>query len=210
MPAGDDLLAQGNLAVAIGNALEHLGMAQANLRHAHRFLDLGRAGKLRKEPCSLQGLIGEVVGLLTPQCRHGRIDLRWQPPPGEVTLTGDAGQLGQLFLNVISNGVEAAGPGGWVEIRLQISDLRLQIAQNQSAIVNLKSAIIEVTDSGPGPPADVAARLFEPFVTGKPEGVGLGLAVARQVAEAHGGSLTWARPDGRTCFRIELPLEQGK
>jgi signal transduction histidine kinase len=164
-------------------------------QHLKRFLDLGRAGKLRKEQCSLQGLIGEVVGLLTPQCRHGRIDLRWQPLPEEVTLTGDAGQLGQLFLNVISNGVEAAGPGGWVEIRLAPEPGK---------------AVVTVTDSGPGPPAEVAARLFEPFVTGKPEGVGLGLAVARQVAEAHGGSLTWARPDSQTCFRIELPLEQGK
>ena len=66
---------------------------------------------------------------------------------------------------------------------------------------------IEVSDSGPGPPPEVAGRLFEPFVTGKPEGVGLGLAVARQVAEAHGGRITWRREPGRTCFRIELPLE---
>jgi nitrogen-specific signal transduction histidine kinase len=55
----------------------------------------------------------------------------------------------------------------------------------------------------------VAERLFEPFVTGKPEGVGLGLAVARQVAEAHGGRITWGREGGHTCFRIELPLAAG-
>jgi nitrogen-specific signal transduction histidine kinase len=55
----------------------------------------------------------------------------------------------------------------------------------------------------------VAGRLFEPFVTSKPEGVGLGLAVARQVAEAHGGAVSWQRDAGRTRFRIELPLEPG-
>jgi nitrogen-specific signal transduction histidine kinase len=65
---------------------------------------------------------------------------------------------------------------------------------------------VEVTDSGPGPSPDVAAKLFEPFVTGKPEGVGLGLAVARQVAEAHGGTITWRRENDRTVFRIVLPL----
>jgi nitrogen-specific signal transduction histidine kinase len=64
---------------------------------------------------------------------------------------------------------------------------------------------VEVLDSGPGPPPEVAGRLFEPFVTGKPEGVGLGLAVARQVAEGHGGAVSWRREGGRTCFRIELP-----
>jgi nitrogen-specific signal transduction histidine kinase len=49
--------------------------------------------------------------------------------------------------------------------------------------------------------------LFEPFVTGKPEGIGLGLAVAKQAAEAHGGRLEWRREDGRTRFRIELPVD---
>ena len=52
----------------------------------------------------------------------------------------------------------------------------------------------------------MAAKLFEPFVTGKREGVGLGLAVARQVALAHDGAITWERQDGKTCFRLELPL----
>jgi nitrogen-specific signal transduction histidine kinase len=65
--------------------------------------------------------------------------------------------------------------------------------------------VLEILDNGPGPPAHLADRLFEPFVTGKSEGVGLGLAVARQVAEAHAGRLTWSRTEGWTCFRIELP-----
>ena len=70
-----------------------------------------------------------------------------------------------------------------------------------------KSCVVEVSDSGPGPPGDIAAKLFQPFVTGKPEGVGLGLTVAMQVAEAHGGRVDWRREADRTCFRIELPLQ---
>jgi nitrogen-specific signal transduction histidine kinase len=65
--------------------------------------------------------------------------------------------------------------------------------------------LLEVLDSGPGPPAEIAAKLFEPFVTGKAEGVGLGLAVARQVVESHGGRISWDREGGRTRFWVELP-----
>jgi signal transduction histidine kinase len=93
--------------------------------------------------------------------------------------------------NVIGNAVEAAGPGGSVQVQLRVStDNRIHL---------------EVTDSGPGPPERIAARLFEPFVTGKPEGIGLGLAVAHEVAVQHGGRIAWNRVDGRTCFAIELP-----
>jgi len=116
---------------------------------------------------------------------------------GVSPVLGDPGQLGQLILNVLGNAVEAAGPGGSVQVTLKEEK---QLAQQPSIVV------LEVRDSGPGPKPEVADRLFEPFVTGKSEGVGLGLAVARQVAEAHGGRIDWSRQDGWTCFRIELPL----
>ena len=92
--------------------------------------------------------------------------------------------------------MEAAGPGGWVEIHLRLL--------SDSAI---PTAVVEIVDSGPGPPDEVAERLFEAFVTSKKDGVGLGLAVARQAAEAHGGRLTYHREAGQTCFRMELPLQ---
>src|SRR5439155_2804910 len=89
-------------------------------------------------------------------------------------------------------------------------EIRMTNAVGASAFVIRHSSfvILEIHDSGPGPPADIADRLFEPFVTGKPEGVGLGLAVARQVAEAHGGRITWRRDRGVTRFTIELPAQE--
>jgi signal transduction histidine kinase len=174
-------------------ALRQLTLVEMHLK---RFLDLGRATELRREACPLRALLDDTVALLRPQCRHAHIELRWQPPEGPgagLVVRGDAGQLGHLFLNVASNAVEAAGPGGTVEVRLRGPEAG--------------RAAVEIVDSGPGPSAEVAGRLFEPFVTGKAEGVGLGLAVARQVAEAHGGRIGWRREDGRTCFTIELPAE---
>jgi signal transduction histidine kinase len=178
-------------AEALQVALRQLALVEMHLK---RFLDLGRSSELRREPCDLAALLGETVELLRPQCRHAHIDLRWQPPAAggaAATVLGDAGQLGHLFLNVLTNAVEAAGPGGVVEVRLK---------EGEAGRV-----VVEVLDSGPGPAAEVAGRLFEPFVTGKREGVGLGLAVARQVAEAHGGGIGWRREDSRTCFEITLP-----
>jgi hypothetical protein len=64
---------------------------------------------------------------------------------------------------------------------------------------------IEVSDNGQGPAAEIADTLFEPFASTKPEGVGLGLALARQVALDHGGTLTWTRKDDRTFFSLMLP-----
>jgi nitrogen-specific signal transduction histidine kinase len=72
--------------------------------------------------------------------------------------------------------------------------------------VGEQSAIIEISDTGPGPPAAIADRLFEPFVTGKPEGIGLGLAVARHAIEMHEGNLSWRREHGKTVFRIAMPM----
>jgi signal transduction histidine kinase len=137
----------------------------------------------------LTSLIGDVVSLIEPKCRHANIALKWQPPSRDAIIEGDSAQLQELFLNVLTNAVEAAGPEGAVEVVLRQEEAR---------------SIVEISDSGPGPPADVADRLFEPFVTGKPEGIGLGLAVARQVAESHHGLIIWNRNGNRTCFRIEL------
>jgi signal transduction histidine kinase len=184
-------------AEALEVALRQLALLEANLK---RFLDLGRTGQARHRPCSLGAILDEAVALLRPQCRHAGIELRWRRPPADCVLAGDAGRLGHLFLNVVGNAVEAAGPGGWVEVGLQTTGGTAQTGEGQVAV-------IEVSDSGPGPPPEVAGRLFEPFVTGKAEGVGLGLAVSRQVAEEHGGRIDWRREDSRTCFRIELPLE---
>jgi signal transduction histidine kinase len=181
---------------ALAVALRQLTLVEANL---NRFLNLGRTGALRRESCSLTRLVDETVTLLRPRCRHAHIDLRWQPPDTPAALCGDPGQLGDLFLNVIGNAIDAAGPGGWVEVRLL----------DEAATMQEGRWVVEVRDSGPGPGPEVADRLFEPFVTGKPDGVGLGLAMARQVVEAHGGSIRWYRDGAATCFRIELPREQG-
>lgn len=156
-----------------------------------RFFDLGRGGQ--REPCPLSELIEESVNLLRPQCQHAHTELIWKGHEIEAKVIGDRGQLAHLVLNLLTNAMEAAGTGGTVEVRL---------------IKQVSKWVIEIIDTGPGPPPAVAARLFEPFVTGKSEGIGLGLPVARQIAEAHGGAIGWDRDEGRTRFRVELPMSR--
>ncbi len=129
---------------------------------------------------------------MAPAARHRKVDLAIDCPADWSTrVSADVEQLRQTLLNLVLNAIEAAGPRGRVRI-----ELRADAGQ----------ATVRIFDSGPGPPPQLAERIFEPFATGKPEGIGLGLTVARQIAEAHGGSLTFESA-GRTCFCLALPME---
>jgi signal transduction histidine kinase len=66
--------------------------------------------------------------------------------------------------------------------------------------------LLRVSDSGPGPAPEIAERLFEPFVTNKPEGIGLGLAVSQQIVKSHGGSIFFIQQNGETSVEVHLPL----
>jgi len=167
-------------------ALRQLARIEGNLS---QFLTLGKPTAPASQPLDLTDLLSAAVRLHGPQCRHAGIELKWQPP-GPLALRGDATQLGHLFGNLIGNAIDAAGPGGAVEVTARRAN---------------GETVIEVSDTGPGPPPAVAERLFEPFVTGREQGIGLGLAVAKQAAEGHGGRIDWRREGGRTVFRVVLP-----
>lgn len=168
-------------------ARRQLGRIESDLS---RFLDLGRNGEPVRKPCHIAQLVDDSVGLLRPQCRHQDIQLKWACPQVDPVVVADSARLRHIIANLLTNAIEAAGPGGHVEVLVGLEG---------------QLVVLEVSDSGPGPRADVADAVFEPFVTGKQEGVGLGLFVARQAAEAHDGRLTWRRENGQTCFRLELP-----
>lgn len=117
----------------------------------------------------------------------------------------DADQLMQVFLNLIKNAAEAAGPaGGTIRLRSFYDfALRRRFRDGTSAALPLQ---IEVIDDGPGIPPELHDSVFEPFVSGKENGTGLGLALVSKIIADHEGWIALDSVPGRTVFRISLPL----
>jgi signal transduction histidine kinase len=170
-------------------ALRQLTLTEELLQ---RFLALGRPQAPSRVDCDLAEVIDETIALVQPACRHRKIALDVLKNATRTTrLFADPEQLRQALLNLALNAIDAAGPGGkvWLELAESPGD----------------ELIVRVCDSGTGPPPELVERIFDPLVTGKPEGVGLGLAVVRQIAEAHGGRAE-LKSGTPTCFELLLPI----
>src|SRR6266850_6969126 len=137
------------------------------------------------QPVDIGGLLRRVVRLET------RMPVSLEPGP-EVTVRVDGDQIEQVLINLIRNAVDAAlVTGGGVRLSCQRSNGYIEVV---------------IQDDGPGLPN--TTNLFVPFFTTKPGGSGIGLVLSRQIAEAHGGSLTLEnRKNGPGCeARLRLPI----
>ncbi|PWG15964.1 two-component system sensor histidine kinase NtrB [Salibaculum griseiflavum] len=115
----------------------------------------------------------------------------------------DPDQLQQVFLNLLKNASEAGGPGGSITLRTFYEpSLRLRRKDGTQARLPLQ---VEIIDDGPGLPPDIAAEVFEPFVSGRENGTGLGLALVSKLVADMGGWISVDSVPGRTVFRVSLP-----
>ncbi|MCI0343561.1 MAG: ATP-binding protein [Planctomycetales bacterium] len=156
-------------------------------------LSFARPDPGRRENVDLAGIVSDVLDLEGPRLDHLGVSVRREGPAAGAAgprVSGDPRRLTQVVLNLVLNAAEAAGPGGRVAVRLSEAPA---------------GAALEVRDSGPGVPEPVRDRLFSPFVTTKPNGTGLGLALSRRIAREHGGDLAYVREGGETVFRLTLP-----
>ena len=144
----------------------------------------------RLVPTSATTLVGYVVELARAHADARGVAVEGSAPDALV-LYADPHQLQQALLNLVLNGVEAAGRGGRVSLVCRHGP---------------DSVILEAEDDGPGVPADAVPRLFEPFFTTRPRGTGLGLAIARGIARRHGGDVHLAsNAAGHVRFDLTLP-----
>lgn len=180
----------------LGSDQESLDVAQRQLDllsdHVQRYLVMRPDERPIPATCSLHEVLQDVARLLEPTFRHRRVSLAWNVSAGEVELPLSAENLRHLLSNLLANAADAAGGDGWVRVDVPLErDERVEI---------------RISDSGPGLAPAVLSSAFEPFVTTKQEGIGLGLAICRRIAEDCGGSLTVDRTAGATCFTAILPL----
>ena len=116
----------------------------------------------------------------------------------------DSDQLMQVFLNLIKNAAEACKHGGTIRLHTFYDlSLRLRRTDGPSRALPLN---VEIVDDGPGIRPDIAANIFEPFVSGRENGTGLGLALVSKIITDHDGWITVDSTPGRTAFRISLPM----
>ena len=116
----------------------------------------------------------------------------------------DPDQLMQVFLNLIRNAAEAAKGRGTIRLRT-FYDLSLRVRRKDGPPAALPLNV-EIIDDGPGLPPDIAAQVFEPFVSGRENGTGLGLALVSKIVGDHDGWISVDSVPGRTVFRLSLPM----
>ena len=168
-------------------ALRQLALTEDQIQ---RLLSLSRQESPASVSASLPDLITEIEQLVRPHADHARVKLSVNSNAKPDGTVADAERFRAAVMNLLLNAIEAAGSGRCVSFEVHSTET---------------GHCVTVSDDGPGPPPEIAASLFEPFATSKPEGVGLGLALARQVAQDLGGDLTWSRQQERTVFEFLLP-----
>jgi two-component system, NtrC family, sensor kinase len=158
-------------------------------------LAFARRGDASQEPLDLNNLLSRTLRLRGYQLTSNKIELETDLASELPAVMGDARQLQQVFLNLITNAIQAMAPRGGGTLFVSTRD-------DQSRV------ILEMRDTGPGIPEPVRAHIFEPFFTtkGEGEGTGLGLSVSYGIVTAHGGTIEVANssPAG-TTFQMSLP-----
>ena len=161
---------------------------------------------LERQPINIHVVLDRVKLLARNGVARG-ISLTEEYDPSLPSVLGDRNQLIQVFLNLIKNAAEALEHTRNPEIRLSTAfrpGIRIAVT-GVSDRISLPLEII-VEDNGPGVPADLVPVLFDPFVTSKPNGSGLGLALVAKIVGDHGGVIDAESRPGRTRFRILLPV----
>lgn len=176
---------------AIEEASAETLRAAAILRQIRDFIDRGQTERTTVE---LGPLLADTVALFRAARAEEKLPVEVEVPEGGHAVMGDRVQLQQVFVNLLRNAIEATE--GQVERGLAVS---LTAEGGMARVV--------LADRGPGLPEEVTERMFEPFVSTRAEGMGIGLSIARTIIESHGGRITArARAGGGTEFVLDLPL----
>jgi len=150
----------------------------------------------RRTELHINEIIQDVIRLLRHELTRNRVSLRTDLAPDLPHVLGDRVQLQQVMLNLMMNGIDAMSM-----INDRPRELLIKSATHSDGV------LIQVQDSGPGIDPGEADRIFEPFFTDKPEGIGMGLSISRSIVESHGGRLWVVAGANGALFEFTLPAQ---
>jgi signal transduction histidine kinase len=150
------------------------------------------------QPVQLNNLVEDVYALIATHMRHKQIAFEFIPDPELPAMSGISDQIRQVVLNLFLNAIEVMKPGGCLTVQTQ-------------SLLPLKQALLSVKDTGPGIDPEILPNIFEPFVTSKSTGTGLGLTITLDIIQQHHGQIEVENnPEGGATFRVWLPIDGGE
>jgi two-component system, NtrC family, sensor histidine kinase HydH len=160
------------------------------------FLDFARPPRPDRRSVELGPLVEQVVDRVRARAALQGVEIECQAPRIPITAELDRNQFQQVLYNLLFNALDAQPAGGRIGVEVK-------------ADAASETVVIRVDDDGPGLAPQVRERVFEPFVSTKDAGMGLGLSICRRIVESHGGVIQTAELDeGGTEFTIRLPVAQ--
>jgi len=200
-----------------------------------KFLDFARPPRVQRQSFDVRVVVQGVLDLVAARAARQRVAIRCQLPEARVELRGDHVQIRQVLLNTVLNALDAL-PGGREPRQTMVlphdgtipsraaartgspaaGEVAVEVlcesptseAIERSSEAGAPWVVVRVRDNGPGIPKELGRRIFDPFVSAKETGLGLGLAICRQIVEAHGGVIDATSSDGGgTEILIRLPAE---
>ena len=157
------------------------------------YLQFARLPRPEKTAVRLDILGQEILEFMSGELEQAKVKWRTDAGSSPVSVMADPNQLRSAIINLVRNAKEATSPNGHLILRTRTVGHETRL---------------EIVDDGPGIPSSIESRLFDPFVSTKPQGTGLGLALVRQVMESQGGKVELlSKPGEGTCARIALPTE---
>jgi signal transduction histidine kinase len=171
-----------------------------------RMLDFARPPRMNRTRHDVREIVTRALNVNEGRAHHAGVEIVSAIPPAPINVNGDAEQLHQVFSNLLQNAIEAMPGGGTLRLAIE-PDIASSIDSRLDSSAARRMCRVVVADTGPGISSDVMRRIFEPFVTDKARGTGLGLAVSYRIVRDHDGNLTAEnRPAGGAVFTVELPL----
>jgi PAS domain S-box-containing protein len=190
-------IARQSTSADMSGPLRNLGVVGQQIRRldevVNGFLKFARMTHAEREPLNVNGILSEIVNLVTHAAEAGGVEIRFTPRPGLPTIWGDRSLLYQAFLNQVQNAIQAGPHQGPIEIETEPA---------------ARGGVdVRVRDRGRGIPRLELAKVFDLFYTTREEGSGIGLAIVQRVLALHGGQVEIASNEGDgTTVSTWLPL----